>query len=95
MPRKYCPASIYFKCKKGYTIETVYHWTRSAFLVIINLWLIVSTWQTYSVIRKYSERSLFKKELRNIFILYWSFVVSYSAWLVCYIIEQPIEYGTS
>ena len=39
------------------------------------------------LIKKHSESRLFKKELRNIWLVYWSFIVCYAGWLVLYIYQ--------
>ena len=82
-----CDLSSYWSQTSSQMIDSIYHVVRSIILVIINFLLIKSTWQTHKLIRQHSNRNLFKKELCNIWLVYWSFVICYLGWLVLYLMQ--------
>ena len=84
---KDCAIDKYWAQRSTQEIDLVYHCLRSVLLLLINFVLIKSTWQTHMLIRKHSDSRLFKKELRNIWLVYWSFIVCYAGWLVLYIYQ--------
>ena len=79
-----CGENEFFRDKDLYSqqVEKVYHIVRGIFVLLIDVWLSFATFKTFSLIKKYSQKSLFTAELRKIFISYLCFVVIYLGWIV-------------
>ena len=55
------------------------------------IWLLISTFRIIRMIRRYSEQRHFIKELRNLAIVYWSFIACYLLWQAYYILDLKMD----
>ena len=91
--RQNCPTNKYFSTRQGITIEETYHGIRAFLMLCLVIWLFVTSYQTFSIIKENTENSLFKSELRKILISYFLFAFMYFGWMIKYFTDLYKEFG--
>ena len=71
--------------------EYMLHLLKALIMVASTSWLLVSTYRLVKIIRKHSAEKNFMNELRNLALVYWSFVICYILWQGYFVVDIHIN----